>query len=403
MEKIFIGRQPILFKNKKIFGFELLFRDATKTGAHVTDHVKATATVMANTLNNIGFQNLVGEKKGFVNVNTEILSSGLIELLPSKFTVLEILEHVEVNDELINMCKDLKAKGYVFALDDFLFSESFLPLFDIADYIKVEILNHDRADIEKTLEILKKYPVKLLAEKVETVEDFSYSASLGFEYFQGYFFSKPEIIESKTISPEQATLFKLFNSLAVEDDVDVIEKVFKQSPQLDFKLLKFMNSAAFYVRQKVTSIRHAITMLGYRNLQKWVSLLLFANQADDMKSNPLLERATMRGLIMEKLAQKATNNRSAGDISFIVGILSLIDALLGIPMSEAISDLNLSTEISDALINREGLPGVLLGVVEKLEQQDLNLIEDITLPLKIRLDDILAIETMAITEYEKMF
>ncbi|MDI9561486.1 MAG: HDOD domain-containing protein [Pseudomonadota bacterium] len=403
MEKIFIGRQPILSKNKKIFGFELLFRDATKTGAHISDHVQATATVMANTLNNIGFQNLVGEKKGFVNVNAEMLSSGLIELLPPKYTVLEILEHVEVNDELINMCKDLRAKGYIFALDDFLFSESLLPLFDIAEYIKIEILNRDKTDIEKTAKMLKEYPVKLLAEKVETLEDFSYSVSLGFEYFQGYFFSKPEVIEGKTISPEQATLFKLFNSLAVEDDVDVIEKVFKQSPQLDFKLLKFMNSAIFYVRQKVTSIRHAITMLGYRNLQKWVSLLLFANQVDDMKSNPLLERSTMRGLIMEKLALKATNNRTAGDIAFIVGILSLMDALLGISLSEALSDLNLSSEISDALLKREGLSGVLLGIVEKLEQQDLENIEDVAMPFKIGLDDILAIETNAITEYEKLF
>jgi EAL and modified HD-GYP domain-containing signal transduction protein len=251
--------------------------------------------------------------------------------------------------------------------------------------------------------MLKKYPIKLLAEKVEDKEDFLFCTSLGFEYFQGYFFAKPEIITGKSIFPEQAILFRLFNSLARGDDMDVIEKTFKQSPQLDYKLLKFMNSAAFYMSQKVTSIRHAIAMIGYHNLQKWIALLLFANQTDDMKSNPLLERATMRGIIMELLAQKATSSRIGGDTSFIVGILSLIDTLLSIPLSDAISDLNLSPEISNALLKREGLPSILLDVVEKLEQQDFGHIERTINPLNICLNDVLAIETKAITEYEKMF
>lgn len=402
MEQVFVGRQPILSKNEKIYGFELLFRDPSTTGAKITNHIRATATVMTNALNNIGFKSLVGEKRGFINVDADILSSGLIDLLPKENVVLELLEHVEVDEKLLSLCKALKARGYVFALDDFVYGDAFLPLFEIAQYVKIEILGNDRGSIEETLGILRKYPVKLLAEKVETKEDFLYCSSLGFDYFQGYFFSKPTIVAGQSISPSQSTLFRLFNSLAREEDVNVIEKVFKQNPQLDFKLLRFMNSAAFYVAQKVTSIRHAIAMLGYRNLQKWVSLLLFANQTDDMKSNPLLEQATIRGIIMELLAHRETKSRVAGDTAFIVGILSLMDALLCMPISEAISDLNLSPEISDALLERKGLAGMLLEVTEKLEQQDMEGLKELLFPMNINLDDVLAMETKAITEYENI-
>jgi EAL and modified HD-GYP domain-containing signal transduction protein len=400
MEQVFIGRQPILNKRETIFGYELLFRNASSLGANVTDHSMATASVMVNALNNIGFKNLVGEKKGFINVNYEMLSGGFTELLPKENTVLELLEHVEINTSLIALCSNLKEKGYVFALDDFIYNDSYLPLLNIAGYIKLDILMYEKKDLETIVKLLKKHPVRLLAEKVETKEDYEYCCDLGFELFQGYFFAKPTIVTGKTISPSQLILFELFNSLSKEEDIGVIERKFKKNPQLDIKLLKFMNSAAFYLTQKIDSIRQAIMMLGYHNLQKWVALMLFAKESEDIKSNPLLERATIRGLIMESIANNITKSRAKGDSAFIAGIISLTDILLGIPLNDIISDLNLSNEIYNALAKREGFLGDLLYITEKFEKEELSEIQDVLNKYKLGAKDLLAAETKAITDFE---
>jgi len=400
MEQVFIGRQPILNKREAIFGYELLFRNASSLTANVIDNSMATASVMVNVLNNIGFNNLVGDKKGFINVNNEMLAGGFIELLPKENIVLEILEHVEINTDFINLCSNLKEKGYLFALDDFVYNDSYLPLLDVADYIKLDTLMYNKKDLEDIVKLLKKHPVKLLAEKVETKEDYEYCCDLGFEFFQGYFFSKPTIITGKTISPSQMVLFELFNSLSKEDGVDMIEQHFKRNPQLDIKLLKFMNSASFYLSEKINSIRQAIMMLGYHNLQKWVALMLFAKESENIKSNPLLERATIRGLIMESLANSITKSRATGDSAFITGILSLTDALLGIPLDDIISDLNLSNEIHDALSKKVGLLGDLLIIKIKFEKEELNEIQGILDQYKLGIKDLLAAETKAIMEFE---
>jgi c-di-GMP-related signal transduction protein len=400
MEQVFIGRQPILNKRESIFGYELLFRNASSLTANVTDNSMATASVMVNALNNIGFKNLVGEKKGFINVNYEMLSGGFTELLPKENTVLEILEHVDINTDLITLCGNLKDIGYCFALDDFIYNDSYLPLLNIAQYIKLDILMYNKKDLEDIVKLLKKHPVKLLAEKVETKEDFKYCYDLGFEFFQGYFFSKPTIVTGKTISSSQLVLFELFNSLSKEEEINIIERQFKKNPQLDIKLLKFMNSASFYLTQKIDSIRQAIMMLGYHNLQKWVALMLFAKESEDLKSNPLLERATIRGLMMESMANSLTKSRTKGDSAFIAGILSLTDTLLGIPLNDIISDLNLSKEIYNALVTREGFLGELLYIIEKFEKDELNEIQDILSQHKIDIKDLLGAETKAIMEFE---
>jgi c-di-GMP-related signal transduction protein len=402
MEEVFVGRQPILNKNRTIFGYELLFRTVSSSTANVADDLRATASVMANTLNDIGFRNIVGEKKGFINVNEEILSNGMIDLLPKENIVLEILEDVEINSSFISLCTKLKEKGYFFALDDFLYSDSYLPLLDVADYVKLNVLMYDRKDLAEIVKLLKKHSLRLLAEKVETFDDYRQCCDFGFELFQGYFFSKPTIVRGKSMAPASVTLLKLFNSLSREEEIDVIEQLFKRNPQLDVKLLKFMNSASFYATQKISSIRQAIMMLGYRTLQKWISLMLFARNGEDIKSNPLLEKAAMRGLIMESLAKTVTKNRNTGDTAFITGILSLTDVLLGLPFDKILKDLNLSKDISDALTDRAGLLGKLLWITEKLEREELSDVRESLGEWRLTLRDLLKIQTNAIMEFESL-
>jgi c-di-GMP phosphodiesterase len=399
MNEVFIGRQPILDRNKKIFGYELLFRKGPVVGANVTDNMKATAGVMVNTLNNIGINKLIGDKKGFVNVDAEIMASDIIDLLPKASTVLEILETVKITDEVMEKCKALRKSGYQLALDDFMFDESYLPMFGLVNYIKIDLPLYDRKGLADVTKRLRKYPIKLLAEKVEAREDFEYCLGLGFDYFQGYFFAKPSLITAKAISPTHIVLIELSKLLAKEEEFFVLEKTFKRNPELNFKLLKFINSASFYTNQKVSSIRHSIALLGYRNLQKWVTLLLYSGEGDDIKASPLLEKAAIRGRIMELLTKKITGDELTADSAFITGVLSLIDILFQMPIEQILNELNLSHEINDALVAREGLLGALLLITEKLEQELFEETEELLRKFNITLEELFSIEKTAIIEY----
>lgn len=402
MKEVYIARQPILTEKEKIFGYELLFRNGNTSGAVINDDYHASTTVMMNALNSFGFNSLVGGRKGFINVNARILLSGFIELLPHENTVLEILETQKPDKSFIELCKTFKKKGYSFALDDFTYDDSFTPLLNLVDYVKLDVMIQDRKKLLETIGIIQQYPVKILAEKVETKDDFQFCHEHGCEFFQGYFFAKPAVLTTKSLSPSQIILLELINGLSKEEEMDVLEKLFKKSPQLDIKLLTFINSAGFYLMQKVTSIRQAMMLLGYKNLQKWVALLLFAQDMEDFRSNPLLERAAIRGLMMESIVRKITGSRSMGDTAFIVGILSLTDVLLGITMDELVSKLNLAQDIKDALTKREGSLGSALLMTEKAEVNGLEEIQGILKQYSLATSDVLTAETNSLIEYESI-
>jgi EAL and modified HD-GYP domain-containing signal transduction protein len=400
LNKVFIGRQPIINKNKKIFGYELLFRNSMVSDADVMSNIKATASVIVNAFNNVGLKRLIGEKKGFINVDAEILESRIFDLIPKENMVLEILETVELTSSIIELCKKLRGEGYQLALDDFIYSEPLSPVMNAANYVKIDLPMYNRQSLTEVVAQLKNYPVKLLAEKVETREDFEFCYSLGFDYFQGYFFAKPSVVTAKSFSPAQLVLIELSRSLSKEEEFYSIEALFKKNPELNYKLLKFMNSAAFYTTQKITSIRQSLALLGYRNLQKWVTLLLFAGEGGDYKSSPLLERAALRGRIMELLAKKITNEPATADSAFMAGALSLIDILLERPITDILNEFNLSQDINNALIRREGFLGTLILIVEMLEQEKFGFIQEILAKYNIPLEDLFSMEINAIVEFE---
>jgi len=400
LNKVFVGRQPILNRGKKIFGYELLFRNSVVSDADVLNNIKATATVIVNTLNNIGLKRLIGEKKGFINVDAEILESGILDLLPKENLVLEILETVELTNNIVELCKKLRINGYQLALDDFIYCEPLSPAMRTANYIKIDLPMYNRQSLTRVVGQLKSYPVKLLAEKVETKEDFDLCYALEFDFFQGYFFAKPSVVTAKSLSPAQLVLIELSRALSREDEFYTIEALFKKNPELNYKLLKFMNSAAFYATEKITSVRQSLALLGYRNLQKWVTLLLFAGEGGDSRLSPLLERAALRGRIMELLAKKITNDPVIADSAFMTGALSMIDSLLEMSITNILSEFNLSQDINNALINREGFLGKLIIIIELLEQERFNLIHEMLSEYAVTLEDLFSMEINAIVEFE---
>ncbi len=368
--------------------------------AKVLNNIKATANVIVNALNNVGLKRLIGEKKGFINVDTEILESGIFDLLPKENMVLEILETVELTDNIVELCRRLREEGYQLALDDFVYGEPLSPVMSATNYVKMDLPMYNRQSLTEVVDQLKKYPIKLIAEKVETKEDFEFCYSLGFDYFQGYFFAKPSVVTAKSLSPAQLVLIELSRSLSREDEFYIIEALFKKNPELNYKLLKFMNSAAFYTSEKITSLRQSLALLGYRNLQKWVMLLLFAGEGGDFRLSPLLERAALRGRIMELLAKKISNDPVIADSAFMTGVLSLIDILLELPIANILKEFNLSQDINNALIHREGFLGTLILIVEMLEQEKFNLMQQLLSKYNVTLEDLFSIEIDAIVEYE---
>jgi c-di-GMP-related signal transduction protein len=369
---IFLGRQPILDRDQRIVAYELLFRAADTPGVTVTDDMHATASVIHHAFSEMGIQAVLGSQLGFINISTEMLLSDMVELLPKEQVVLELLETINVDDAVIERCRVLRQQGFTLALDDFVFNESRRPLLALADIVKVDLLLHSQDELQVTVDQLKQWPVKLLAEKVDSAEQADYCHSLGFDLFQGYYFARPMVLSAKRTDPSQMALIQLLGLLLKDADTQKIEQIFKQHPNLTYNLMRLVNSVACGVRRSITSVSQAIMVLGRQQLLRWLQLLMFTLQGGSTYPSPLLVLAATRGKMMELLAVKLQRNADYCDEAFMAGILSLIESLINKSLAEIVSELNLGERLSAALLSREGELGTLLQLVESVEQADLD-------------------------------
>ena len=368
MPNVFLGRQPILDSELNMFAFELLFRSGDWNSAQISDDFTATATVISHAFNEFGIEAALGPYRGFINVNESLLMSDVIEFLPKEKVVLEILETVKVTKPLVERCRMLKSAGFTLALDDVVeAAEEFVPLLDLVEIVKIDILEVESKRLAKLASSMKKGRIRLLAEKVDSMEQFDHCKSLGFELFQGYYFAKPQIIKGKRLSHSELTLMNLLGLVMSDADEAEIETVLKENPTLSINLLRLTNSVACGVGRRITSLRSAITVLGRRQMQRWIQILLYSGgQADENFPSPLLQLAATRGKIMEILSSK--KDREFQDNAFMTGIMSLMDTLLGMPLPEILASLPVSREVEDALARRSGELGKLLDLVETLEK-----------------------------------
>jgi len=387
-QKYLIGRQPILNRDEQICAYELLFRSADSlSSANVSDASQATASVILNTLAGFGIQQILGNHQGFINLELDILMSDSLELLPKDMVVLELLETLEVTPELIERCRELKEAGFVLALDDHDYDPVYEELYKIVEIVKVDLMATPVDTLGATIECYRNYQFKLLAEKVESKEEFLKCLDLGFDYFQGYYFARPAVIEKRKIDEGGAALLKLMRQMMDDADIEEIEKTFRSSPGLTYKLLLLVNSVSYAGLQKIQTVRHAISMLGRAQIKRWVQLALFATDDSHATENPLVDMAAVRGGFMEQMATacpRLSSNREAPDQAFMTGILSLLESLYDIPMGQIAEELNLSEEVQQALVDREGVYGSLLALAEALEQVDFStastLLETLSIP-----------------------
>jgi len=380
--EFFLGRQPILDERQNVVAYELLFRSGQNAMAGVTDDMLATATVIINTISQLGIDAVLDKQNGFINVSYELLMSDMLELLPRERMVLEILETVEIDDRAIERCRELKAKGFRLALDDFEYTPAYDPLFEVVDIVKFDVMLSDAQTIEKTLGLLERWPrLQMLAEKVEDQAQFQRCKELGFTLFQGYFFAKPAILSGKKTNPNQLTLMRVLNQLMADVEIPEIERNFKESPNLTLGLLRLVNSVGMGMRNKIGSLHQALVVLGRRQLQRWVQLLLYAQDSGVAATSPLMQLAATRAKTMELLSQRhpdrSHHTEDAKDRAFMTGILSLVDAVLGMKMEEIIGQLGLIDEVKNAVLQRDGFLGQLLTLVEKVETGDFSAVSDL--------------------------
>jgi EAL and modified HD-GYP domain-containing signal transduction protein len=400
MNQCFVTRKPLLDRYKNIAAYEVLFRDMNGLRPDVVPTL-SPGEALAVFLSTNSFRQLTGEKLAVVSLGPDLVKDHITALIPKDKTVLGVSDGDPLtNAVLMEQCKALRQRGYRFCLNDFKHEESFSPFLPLAEFVQISMAGNDRAKIAENVSLLKKLSAKLLASDVNSEEEYNYCLNLGFDLFKGSFYHRSCKITPKSISPSQLLLLELSAYLARDEDMHTVEGIFKKNPELTFGLLKLINSAFFRVQQKVTSIRQAIALLGYGNLQKWVGLLLFTIDHRDHTFNPLTEKVLVRGRIMELLAERVTGSKTVADSAFITGILSFVNVLFGKPLQEIIDKLSLALEIRDALLQRAGVLGTLLAITEDLDDENYGELEQKFSAVGIRSIDLLSIETKAILEYQ---
>jgi c-di-GMP phosphodiesterase len=372
ISEFFLARQPILNRGQGLVAYELLFRRADAGTASVIDDLAATASVIEHATE-LGMENVIGGSLGFVNIDKSVLMSDFVQFLPREKVVLEILETVKVNSEVIDRVAELRRAGYTFALDDVINeSDDVRLLLPHVDIVKVDIAGLQPGILDQLSARLRSAKKILLAEKVESIDEYRRCLDLGFDYFQGYYFAKPAILSGRKLSPSQVALVRLMSQLNSDAENAEIERTIKQDASMGITLLRMANSPALGTGHRITSLSQALLLLGRRQLQRWVQILLYAEpmKATGMLS-PLLVMATTRGKLLELLAGHiAPRNRNMADIAFTVGIMSLMDALFAQPMEKILEQMLVADAVREALLAREGIYGEMLKLAEFIEQVD---------------------------------
>jgi c-di-GMP-related signal transduction protein len=367
-----LGRQPILDRHERITGYALLFRAPGEDRANIVHPITATATVILGTLSGFGVEQILGGQQGFVSVDEYLLFDDALELMPRESVVLTLLESVRPTEAVVLRCEHLAAQGWKFALDDHGGSPEYEPLYPLVEVLRIDISTSSMKTIGPLLERLRRYPMRLLAQKVETRQQFQDCYDLGFDLFQGYYFARPVTMKHSRIDQGAAPLLKLLRLLMDDADIREIEQVFRcSSPGLTYELLTLVNSVSMGLSQRIGTVRQAIAMLGRQQMRRWVQLALFGAGREQGLDNPLLETAAVRATFMEQLARHHPilgKAREAPDLAFMVGILSMLDTLYDVPIDDLVSQLHLSDEVSMALLRRDGPYGGLLRLVEHMER-----------------------------------
>lgn len=371
MSDVYLGRLPILDTKQNVVAYELLFRADHHNKAIVANNSAASANVIIETYGQLGIDNVIGKRRGFIKVDAQLLMHDSILLLPKKHVVLEILRGVEITEAITQRCAFLKQKGYQLALSYTAQSSTHYDhILSLVNIVKINVNELTSAHLMAVMKQLRRFPILLLAEKVENQETAKHCISLNFQMLQGFFFTQPEVMSGKNIDPSKLSLLKLMLLVVKDGDISEIENELKYQPGLSYNLLRMVNSASNGLSAKINSIKRAILILGRKQLQRWVQILLYAaKQKDGSTSDALMLTAAIRGKLLESIATAdRPHDKNHQDRAFMVGILSLLDTLFGMEMSQLVKTLNIQQDMREALVFRRGYLGQQLQLIETYEK-----------------------------------
>lgn len=391
---IYVARQPIFDINEKTVAYELLYRNSSVNNYQHTDGDQATTDVIVNSFLNIGVKDLSNGKPCFINFTEKLLKLGVPSYFNPLSIVVEILETVELNEDILGICKELKAHGYTIALDDFFVSqwnELTVHLLDYIDIIKIDFRSTNRADRQEMIRFISGRDIKFLAEKVETIEEYLEAKEDGFVYFQGFYFSKPVILNSYDIPSYYHSYFQILKEIESPDpDLEKIKDVIEKDISLSYKLLRLINNPVFRPRNEVSSIKQAIILLGLNEIKKWIYVLAIRGAdkgSGASKEREIIELSLKRGKLGELVGRKVGREVLASKY-FLLGMFSLMDSLLHHPMEELLEDLPLSNELKAALSGEKNDEYMMLQFLKEIE---LSFHEDLELtfnPTKMTMEEL---------------
>lgn len=366
-----IARQPILNSNKRLFAYELLYRGVNELSMPIVGGDRATTALLTSSFLTEGLQKISSNKPCFINFTEDLLVQNIAENFPKNKIYIEILEDVQPTQEVIEACTNLKMKGYKLALDDFVYDKNLLPLIELADIIKFDFQLSTIDEINKAIYHLSQYKIQFLAEKVETHEEFSKALKLGCKYFQGYFFAKPELIQIKEVASSKISLLQLLAEINQKSiSTDRMTTIISADVSLSYRLLRYINSAYFYLLYEIDSIAHAVAYLGENEIKRFVSLIAIAEISSN-KPLELVRLAAVRAKLCELLSVRSPKQTDPHEL-FMLGLFSLLPAMLDGSMNEILAKLPISNDIKRALNRNEGPLAVYLNAVVFYERQKKN-------------------------------
>ncbi len=347
--KRFVARQPILDRHKNIYAYELLFRSSLDNFFQSDLPDQASSSVLVSSLFLIGMQSITDGRRAFINFTQNLITRDYATFLPPDQAVIEILEDVQPEPDVLDACNALKRKGYILALDDYPLDGRMAPFLPFVEIVKVDWLNTPLEVCQQLAVDFIPKGIKMLAEKVETHDQYRQALSLGYSYFQGFFFCEPEVLTGRDIPALQTNCMLLLREVNGEDpNLMAVERVLMQEPSLCYKLLRYLNSAIFYFRGDIRSVRHALSLLGLESIRKWVSLVTLAGMGDK-KPEALVVTSVVRGKFSELIGNACGQGHNSTEL-FLMGLFSLIDAILDKPMEKLLFLLPVSKEIRETLL-----------------------------------------------------
>jgi len=369
-----LGRQPILDEKKRIFAYDLFFRDEKSSPTEVSGRY-ASISVLTNVLNQFGAREILGSHKAFVRIDRDFLFNDLLMDIPRDLFVFSVLPEMPFNMEIARRIVELRRKGFEIALNDAVLDDDLMrrlgPLFPYFSYIKIDVERSPRASFHKLLERVMRYDAKLVAAKVESQETTQRCENLGFKLFQGYFFAKPQVLKQQKIDPHYRSVIQAYNLLISNADVEEIADYLEQHSALSLQLLRYVNSAAFSLKRDIKSIKEVIVLLGRHNVAQWLMMIIYAqSMGEKAGSTTLALMAKSRMELMRRTWQLMHPDapKSELDEAYFVGTLSLLDVVMHAPLEKILDEFNISREVKEALLEGSGKYGRTFLFVKSIEE-----------------------------------